>query len=174
MTVPFHQTILPVFARCLAVADVQVAKARDFAKAKKLDDAAVLGLRLYPDMLPLSRQWQLVSDFCKNGAARLGGVEPPKFEDVEKTFDEIVARFARTRDFVATVAPATIDARAATEIVVPRGQEKFKMSASTYACHMLLPNLYFHLTTAHDVLRHVGVEIGKRDFVGPFEGATPA
>ena len=118
-------------------------------------------------MFPLVRQVQVVTDQAKNGAARLAGVEPPRYEDTETTIDQLKARIANTIAFLKTIDPAKIDAAAAREITFPLGPtNKGHMTGADYLNHFVLPNFYFHRTAAYAILRHCGVEIGKRDYLG--------
>lgn len=142
-------------------------KAEAHAKAKNIDPSVLLESRLAPDMLPLTRQIQIASDHAKRGSARLAGVEPPAFEDNEKTFDELKARIDKTLAFLRTLDPKAIDAAADREISFPLSRhESGRMSGGDYLSHFVLPNFYFHVTTAYDILRHNGVDLGKRDFLG--------
>jgi hypothetical protein len=142
-------------------------KAQAFAAAKKIDPAILLGTRLAPDMFALTRQVQIASDLAKNGMARLAGVEPPRYEDTETTIDQLKQRLAKTVAFVKTLDPNKIDAAADREITFPLGPtNKGHMKGDDYLNHFVLPNVYFHMTAAYAILRHCGVEIGKRDFLG--------
>jgi hypothetical protein len=142
-------------------------KAQAFATSKKVDPSVLLGTRLCPDMFALTRQVQLASDLAKNGMARLAGVEPPRFEDTETTIDQLKARLAKTVAFLKTLDPKKIDAATDREITFPLGPtNKGHMKGDDYLNHFVLPNVYFHLTAAYAILRHCGVELGKRDFLG--------
>ena len=161
------QASLPVFEIALAALSAILDKTQAFVKAKNLDPAVLLNTRLAPDMFPLVRQVQVVTDQAKNGAARLAGVEPPRFEDTETTIDQLKARIANTIAFLKTIDPAKIDAAAAREITFPLGPtNKGHMTGADYLNHFVLPNFYFHRTAAYAILRHCGVDIGKRDYLG--------
>jgi hypothetical protein len=161
------QASLPVFEIGLTALSGVLDKAAAFAAAKKIDPAVLPQYRLAPDMFALSRQVQVACDMAKNGGARLAGVEPPRYEDDEKTIDELKARIAKTIAYVKSLDPAKIDAAIEREITFPLGPtNKGHMKGSDYLTHFVLPNFYFHLTAAYTVLRHCGVEIGKRDFLG--------
>jgi len=161
------QAALPVFEIALNALSGVLDKAAAFAAAKKLDPAVLPQWRLAPDMFPLARQVQVACDQAKNGAARLAGVEPPRYEDKEATIDELKARIAKTLAFVKTVDAKAIDAAGGREVTFPLGPtNKGHMKADDYLTHFVLPNFYFHLTAAYAILRHCGVEIGKRDFLG--------
>jgi len=142
-------------------------KAEAFAAAKKIDQAVLLRTRLAPDMFDLTRQVQTVSDQARRGSARLAGVEPPSVEDTETSIGELKARLAKTVAYLKTLDAKAIDASAEREIKFPLGGgSSGLMKGSDYLNYFVLPNYYFHLTTAYDILRHCGVEIGKRDFIG--------
>ena len=161
------QASLPVFEIGLTALSGVLDKAAAFATAKKIDSAVLPQYRLAPDMFALARQVQVACDMAKNGGARLAGVEPPKFEDDEKTIDELKARVAKTIAFVKSLDAAKLDAATEKEITFPLGPtNKGHMKGSDYLTHFVLPNFYFHLTAAYTILRHCGVEIGKRDFLG--------
>jgi uncharacterized protein len=158
---------IPVFEISLNALSVLLDKAAAYAEAKKIDPAALLNTRLFPDMFALTRQVQSACDQAKNGAARLAGIDPPRYEDTETTIAELRARIAKTVAFVKTLDVKKIDASADREITFPLGStNKGHMKGADYLNHFVLPNFYFHLTTAYDILRHCGVEIGKRDFFG--------
>ena len=142
-------------------------KAQALATAKKIDPSVLLNYRLAPDMFGLTRQVQVACDLAKNGGARLAGVEPPRYEDNETTIDQLKARIAKTIAFVKTLDTKKIDASADREITFPLGpNNKGHMKGADFLNHFVLPNFYFHLTTAYDILRHCGLEVGKRDFLG--------
>jgi uncharacterized protein len=142
-------------------------KAQAFATAKKVEPSVLLASRLAPDMFALTRQVQVASDLAKNGAARLAGVEPPRFEDNETTIDQLKARLAKTVAFLKTLDTGKIDGAGDHEITFPLGpNNKGHMKGDDYLNHFVLPNVYFHLTAAYAILRHCGVEIGKQDFLG--------
>jgi hypothetical protein len=166
MSVSLSQASLPVFEIGLNALAAVLDKAAAHAAAKKIDPAALLNARLFPDMFALTRQVQVTCDQAKNGAARLAGVEAPKFEDNEATFDQLKERIAKTIAFLKTLDAKAIDASAEREITIPLGQNKGHMKGADYLNHHLLPNFYFHRTTAFAILRHCGIEIGKRDFLG--------
>ena len=141
-------------------------KAAAHCAEKKIDQAVLLQTRLYPNMFPLVKQVQLVCDFAKNTLGRLTG-EPPKFPDDEKTFDELKARIAKTVDYVKGFSAADIDGTAGKDVTFPIGpQQTMTLNGADYLVGFALPNFYFHATTAYDILRHAGVELGKRDFLG--------
>lgn len=158
---------IPVFEIGLNALSVILDKAEAHAEAKKIDPTVLLNARLFPDMFPLTRQVQIACDQAKNGAARLAGLEPPKHEDNEKTFAELKARIAKALAYVKTLDAKAIDVATDRQVTFPLGpNNKGHMKGADYLNHFALPNFYFHLTTAYDILRHCGVEIGKRDFLG--------
>jgi len=166
MPYSMSQTALPTFEIGLNALSGVLDKAAAFAAAKKVDPAVLLGYRLAPDMFALARQVQVACDQAKNGTARLAGVEPPKFEDTETTLDQLKERIAKTIAFLKTLDAKAIDASADREITFPLGPSKGQMMGGDYLNHFMLPNFYFHLTAAYAIVRHCGVEVGKRDFLG--------
>ncbi len=158
---------IPVFEIGLNTLSALLDKAESYADAKGIDPTALLNTRLFPDMFAFSRQVQIACDQAKNGCARLAGIEPPRYQDNEKSIAELRDRIAKTVAFVKTLDPERIDMAADREITFPLGpNNKGHMRGVDYLNHFALPNFYFHLTTAYDILRHCGVEIGKRDFLG--------
>ena len=141
-------------------------KAAAHAEAKKIDPSVFINARLSPDMLPLSSQVQIATDHAKGSLSRLAGVDVPKFEDTEKTFDELEARIQKTLAYVKTFKPEQIDGTEGKEIVLTFGTQKFPFNGQTYLIQFALPNFYFHTTMAYAILRENGVEVGKRDFMG--------
>ena len=157
---------LPTFEIGLNALAAILDKAEAHAKAKKIDPAVLLNTRLFPDMFALVRQVQTACDQAKNASARLAGVEPPRYEDNETTISELQVRIARTLAFVKTLDANKIDASVDREITFPLGPNRGHMKGWDYLVHFALPNFHFHVTTAYNILRHCGVEIGKRDFLG--------
>ena len=157
---------IPVFEVALNALSAVLDKAEAYAEAKRFDPAVLLNTRLFPDMFALTRQVQAACDQVKNGSARLAGIDPPRYEDNEKTIAELKARIARTIAFVKSLDGGKIDASADREITFPLGPKTGHMKAADYLNYFALPNFHFHLATAYDILRHCGVEIGKRDFLG--------
>jgi uncharacterized protein len=158
---------IPVFEVGLNTLAALLDKAEAYAQAKRLDPTVLLNTRLFPDMFAFSRQVQSACDQAKNGGARLAGIDPPRYEDNEKTIAELKARIAKTLDFVKTLDRNQIDASTDREITFPLGPtNKGHMKGADYLNYFVMPNFHFHLTTAYNILRHSGVEIGKRDFIG--------
>ncbi len=166
MPFTMSQAGLPVFEIGLNALSTVLDKAAAHAAAKKIDPAVLLGWRLAPDMFGLARQVQVACDQAKNGASRLAGVEPPKFEDNETTIDQLKERLAKTVAFLKSLDGKAIDASADREITFPLGPAKGQMKGGDYLNHFVLPNFYFHLTSAYACARACGVDIGKRDFLG--------
>jgi uncharacterized protein len=166
MPYSMSQTALPTFEIGLNALSGVLDKAVAFAAAKKVDAAVLLGYRLAPDMFALARQVQVACDQAKNGAARLAGTEAPKFEDTETTLEQLKERIAKTVAYLKTLDAKAIDASADREITFPLGPAKGQMMGGDYLNHFVLPNFYFHLTAAYAIVRHCGVEVGKRDFLG--------
>ena len=167
MTLSMYQASVPLFTRMLTNLAAILTKAEAHAAARKIEPVVLLGSRLFPDMLPLTRQVQLAADFAKNTTARLAGVEIPKFSDEETSLPELQQRIARTLDYVKGFKASQIDGSEGREIALPIGGDTWTFKGQDFLLHFGLPNFYFHVTTAYDILRHSGVEIGKRDFLGP-------
>jgi uncharacterized protein len=167
MALTMHSACVPVFVRQLGQMLSWLDKAQAHAEARKFDTANYLGLRLAPDMLPFTRQIQICTDGAKGCVARLAGLEVPKWEDNEATFDELRARIRKTIDYVQSVPAAKIDGSEAREIVLQMRQGEVRFGGEAYLKHFVLPNFYFHATTTYALLRHAGVELGKKDFLGP-------
>ena len=167
MPLTMSKASLPVFEIVLNALSANLAKAEAHASSKKIEPAVLLNMRLAPDMFALTRQVQATCDQAKNGAARLAGIEPPKFEDNESNIAQLKERIAKTVAFVKGLDSKAIDASADREVTFPLGaSNKGQMPGADYLSHFVLPNFYFHATAAYAILRHAGVEIGKRDFLG--------
>lgn len=166
MNLPMYSLTVPVLVRALGNLRAVLEKGAAHTEARKIDAAALTGFRLYPDMFPLSRQVQIATDMAKGAAARLGGVEVPRYEDTEITFADLIARIDKTVAFIKSVPQAGFENAEAREIVLktPRGDLRFR--GNDYLQYFVLPNLYFHSTTTYNILRHNGVELGKQDFLG--------
>jgi hypothetical protein len=161
-----YQASVPRLANTLKNLTAILDKAQAHAEAKKIDPLVLSNARLYPDMLPMKRQVYIACDSAKNVVARLAGVEPPKHEDVEETFAELKARIAKTLDFIQTFKAAQIDGSEEKAIRIKAGQRELDFKGMQYLLGHALPNFYFHVVTAYDILRHNGVEVGKRDYLG--------
>ena len=167
MSFSMSQTSLPIFEIGLNALSAVLEKAEAYAKARKFDATVLLNSRLAPDMFALTRQVQIATDQAKNASSRLAGVEPPRYEDNETTIEQLKERIAKTVAYVKTLDPKKIDGSADREITFPLGPtDKGHMKGDDYLNHFVLPNFYFHLTAAYAILRHCGIELGKRDFLG--------
>lgn len=170
MSITLSSASLPIFAKMLTNLSHCLDKALANAEARKFDPNVLLTVRLAPDMLPFATQIRIACDAAKFGAARLAGIDAPSFADDETTLDQLKARIAKTLAFLSTVPAEQIDGRETAEITFPVGRDGAKrtMAGEAYLKHWVLPNFFFHLTTAYALLRHNGVDLGKRDFL---EGA---
>ncbi|GJD53639.1 hypothetical protein OPKNFCMD_6416 [Methylobacterium crusticola] len=171
MTLSMHQACVPVLSRGLRVLATLLRKGEDHAAAQGLDPADLVGARLAPDMLPLAGQVQRASDSAKLAAARLSGIEAPSFPDEERTFDELQARIARTLAFLEGIGPEHLAGSEARSVVLRAGGAEQVFRGDAYLLGFALPNFFFHVATAYDILRQAGVAIGKRDYLGPFDPA---
>jgi uncharacterized protein len=167
MPFSLSQASLPVFELHLNALSAVLDKGEAHAAAKKIDPTVLLHSRLSPDMFDLTRQVQVATDGARRGSARLASTEAPKVEDNETTIAQLKDRIAKTVAYLKTLDRAKIDASAEREITFPLGPDKKgHMKGDDYLNHFMLPNFYFHCTAAYTILRHLGVEIGKRDFLG--------
>ncbi len=166
MTVSMYQASVPVFVRFLNNLAEMLQTAAAHAEAKKIDPGVLINARLYPDMFALARQVQIAADSAKGCAARLAGVEPPKFEDTETTFPELIARVRKTVDYLNTLKPEQIDGSEEKTITLTMRDKTRTFVGMPFLLQHALPNLYFHITTTYAILRHNGVELGKKDFLG--------
>jgi len=162
-----YDASVPAYLQILNSLSAVLDKAQAHAAAKKIQPDVLLGARLFPDMLPLTRQIQLVCDFAAKGCARLTNSEVPSTPDTETTFDELKQRLAKTIDYVKKFKPAQFEGAEDREVSFPAGPGKtMTFKGQQFLSHFSFPNFYFHAATAHGILRHNGVEIGKRDFLG--------
>jgi hypothetical protein len=169
MTISLYATSVPVFKQMLSALSDVLAKAEAHATAKNIEPDALLQARLFPDMFQLIRQVQIAVDFAKGVSSRLAGIEAPKYDDSEKTFAELQALIAKTLAFIATISPEQINGQEDREIITRPGTPKEKrFDAQTYLLGYGLPQFFFHVTTAYAILRHNGVEVGKRDYMGAY------
>lgn len=163
----FYDASVPAFLQILGSLSGILDKAEAHCKAKNIAPEVLLGARLYPDMLPFSKQIQLVSDFAAKGCARLTHSEVPSTPDTEKSFEELRQRLAKTIDYVKTFKPAQFEGADARDVTFPAGRDRtLTLKGQAFLNNFAFPNFYFHAATAHGILRHNGVEIGKRDFLG--------
>ncbi|NOT42240.1 MAG: DUF1993 domain-containing protein [Alphaproteobacteria bacterium] len=168
MTINAYQATVPAFIQILTSLSTILTKAAAHAEAKKIDPAVFVNARIAPDMFPLARQVQIASDQAKGACARLAAVDIPSFADTETTFPELQARIAKTLDFIKGLKPAQFDGAFDRDITLTLAGEKMTWKGGVYLHQFALPNFYFHATAAYTILRHNGVEIGKRDFLGSF------
>jgi len=166
MSTSLYKASVPAFLQTLRSLSAILDKAEAFAAERKIDPAVLLGWRLAPDMFALTRQVQIATDHAKGCCARLAGVEVPKWPDEEASFADLRARIARTVDFVQRFEPSDIDGAEQRDITLMAGARELRFKGEAYLVGFALPNFYFHATTAYGILRHCGVPIGKRDFLG--------
>ena len=163
-----HAASVGVFVQYLTSLSVILRKALASAEARKIDPAVFVNARIAPDMFALARQVQIATDHAKGASARLAGVEVPAFADTEATFDELQQRVAKTLDFIRGLDPARFEGSAERDITLTLAGQKFTWTGAAYLHNFAMPNFFFHLTTTYNILRHNGVDIGKRDFLGSF------
>ena len=167
MTISMYQASIPILIRTLNNLIGILKKGSDYASAKNIEPTVLINSRLYPDMFPLARQVQIASDVSRRSAARLAGVEAPSIEDTETTFPELIERLQKTIAYLETFTAEQIDGTEEKDVTVPiGGGNTIIMKGWPYLSFFVIPNVYFHVTTAYDILRHNGVEIGKRDYLG--------
>jgi len=166
MPLSMYQASTPFFIRMLGNLSAILDKAAAHADARKIDHAVFINARLAPDMFPLSRQIQIASDGVKGCAARLAGIELPSWPDTESTFAELQARIRKTVDFLNSVRADQIDGSEERTVTLKIRSKEISFKGLPYLFGFVIPNFYFHVTTAYDILRHNGVEIGKMDFLG--------
>lgn len=166
MSISMYQISVPVFTRMLTNLIAIIEKAAAHCEEKKIDPSVLINYRLYPDMFAFAKQIQIATDAAKNGTAYLAGAEPPKFENTELTFPELIERVRKTIAFVNTFKPEQIDGTEDKDVVIKRGETTVIYKGQAYLLNRVLPNFFFHITTAYDILRHNGVELGKKDYLG--------
>jgi hypothetical protein len=166
MAISMYQVSVPVFSRMLTNLIAIMNKAAAHCEERKIDPAALTQYRLYPDMFPFWKQIHIATDAAKNGSAYLAGAEPLKFDNNEQGFAELIARAQKTIEFVNGFKPEQIDGSEEREIRIPRGETTLIYTGQEYLLNRVLPNFFFHVTTAYDILRHNGVELGKKDYLG--------
>jgi hypothetical protein len=169
MSITMYSTSIPVFQQMLGSLQVILQKAQAHAAEKKIEDQVFLQARLAPDMFNLIRQVQIATDFAKGISARLAGVEVPDFQDTENSFEELQARLHKTIDFMRELTPSQFEGAEEREIVLRPGTPKEKkLSGEAYLLSYGLPQFFFHVTTTYAILRHHGIELGKRDYMGTY------
>lgn len=166
MSLSMHTSSIPAFIRSLNNLSAILQKGADHAAEHEIDPTILVTARLFPDMFPLSRQVQIACDVCKGAASRIGGVEAPSHEDNEASFEELQERIAKTIEFLESVPVEAIDGTEDKHVKFQAGSIEIDFTGATYLSMWALPNLYFHVTTTYNILRHNGVALGKIDFVG--------
>jgi uncharacterized protein len=166
MNISMHAMSHGVFKRALTQLLHVMEKGVSNAKARSFDTNVLANARLAPDMLPFTKQIQLTSDFAKNSMARLAGIEAPRYEDNETTMDELVARVKKTLDYIDTVPPSALEGSETRDIKIPLRDRTVEFKGLAFLQYWAIPNFFFHHVTAYNLLRHNGVDIGKRDFLG--------
>lgn len=169
MTISMYQASVPVFVRGLTNLAQLLEKAAAHAEAKKFDGGVLVGSRLFPDMLPLAAQIRIATDGVKGGCARLAGLEPPVYEDNEATLPELIARLRKTVAYLDSLKPEQIDGSEDRAITMKIGSHTLSFVGQPYLLSFVIPNFFFHITTAYNILRHNGVDIGKQDFLGKIQ-----
>lgn len=164
MLTMFDVAILPLIHTLKSLSHI-LKKGEEYADAKKIEHSVLLNARLFPDMYPLTRQIQIATDMSKGAAARLAGVEIPTYEDDETTFEQLQARIAKTIVFIESIAPAQLTDAQARDITITVRTIELKFTGQDYLLKWVMPNVYFHVTTAYNILRHNGVVLGKPDFL---------
>jgi uncharacterized protein len=168
-TISLYTASIPVFKQMLNSLSVVLAKAEQHATDKKIEPSVFCQARLYPDMFPLVRQVQIAAEFARSVSARLAGVDVPVVESNEQTFADLQTLIASTLKFIDGIAPAQIDGQEGREIVLRPGTPKEKrLNGQSYLLAYALPQFFFHVTTTYAILRHNGVEAGKRDYMGVY------
>jgi hypothetical protein len=162
-----YQATIPPLKRTLSNLAAILQKGEEYADAKKVEHHVLLNSRLFVDMYPLTRQVQIATDMSKGAGARLAGIDIPKYEDSETSFTELQARIAKTIAFLDSISPEQLTDAETREITISVRKVDLKFSGQDYLLKWVLPNVYFHVTTAYNILRHNGVELGKQDFLGP-------
>jgi hypothetical protein len=166
MSLSIDQIVTPIYFQILPALSVNLGKAEEHAKARKIEPEALLKARLFPDMYPLDLQVQTACDQACRAMARLAGLDLPKFADTEKSFDELRQRIDKALAFIKTITPAQLAGAESREIKLVFPTRTLEYTGLQYLTGFALPNFYFHATTAYAILRHNGVELGKRDFMG--------
>lgn len=166
MNMSMYEALVPSAIRALRNLTHVLEKIAAHAAERSIDQSVFLNSRLYPDMLPLTAQIQIATDMVKGGAARLAGQEPPRYEDNETSFEELIARIGKTVAYLESFAPAQINGSEERDIVLKMRRGDLHFKGIEYLRSFVLPNLYFHATTAYAIGRHNGVALGKMDFLG--------
>lgn len=168
MSISMYKSSIPVCIRMLENLSTILKKAEQYASDKKIDPSVLINARLAPDMFPLSRQIQIATDITKGGAARLAGLEVPAYEDKESTFAELQDRIAKTIAYVKGIKSEQIDGSEERKITLKVGGNEMHFLGLPYLLNFVMPNVYFHITTAYAILRHNGLNVGKMDYLGSY------
>ncbi len=171
MTLTVYDASVPVFCRALTNLQALLRKGHTQVTERLLDPTTVIAARLHENMFPLSRHVQIATDHAKGATARLAGVEPPRFADDEKTFDELDQRIARTIDYISGIPAGEIEGSSDRPILLKLGKSELEFKGKSYLLTFALPNFFFHVTTAYGILRHRGIDIGKSDYLGELRGS---
>lgn len=166
MTISLYQASVPALVRSLTQLNIILDKAVAYAEEKNVDPAVLVASRLYPNMMPFTKQIQIATDNAKGFVARMAGQEPPRYEDNETTFPELKARIDKTIAYVKSFKPEDIDGKEEKIVSFKLGPNEVTFNGQDYLTMYLLPNIYFHISVAYAILRHCGVELGKRDYLG--------
>lgn len=166
MKASMHAFSVELFSQTLGNLSWILEKGAASAASRKIEPAVLLAARLAPDMLSLTRQVQIAGDIAKNSVARLAGQEPPRFEDTETTIEQLRARLARTIDFLKSVPASAFEGAETRDIKLPAGERTLEFKGLAFLQTWAIPNVFFHVTTAYNILRHNGVDLGKKDFIG--------
>ena len=169
MSFSMYSASIPVFRQILGSLHAILDKAEAHIEEKKIDPTALLQFRLFPDMLPFTRQIQIACDFAKGAGARLAGADVPSYEDTEKTIGELKLRIQRMLAFLDSLPRQAIEDSAQRAVTTGSGEKTKQWVGQEYLVHYALPHFYFHATTAYNILRHNGLEIGKKDFIGSWK-----
>ena len=165
MKILMHALSVETFTHALGNLSLILEKAGANAAQRKFDPNVLLTARLAPDMLPLTRQVQIASDIAKNSVARLAGQQPPRFEDTESSIEQLRARIARTIDFLNSVPASALEGSETRDVKLPLGERTLEFKGADFLQRWAIPNVFFHVVTAYDILRHNGVDLGKRDYL---------
>ncbi len=169
MSISLYSATVPVLKQLLLALSDVLKKGEEYAQQRKIDPVTLLQSRLFPDMLPLVRQVQIACDFAKSVPSRIADLEVAAYEDTEQSFAELQNRILKTLELISAISASQLDSSAVKEIVLRPGTPKEKkLSVEDYALRYGMPQFLFHITTAYDILRHNGVEIGKKDFMGSY------
>ena len=169
MNISMYQASIPPLTHSLSNLVQILEKGLAHVEEKKIEPSALIDFRLYPDMFPLKKQVQIASDISRRGVARLAGLEAPEMEDNETNFTELIERTKNSINYLKTFNPEQIDGTENKIIELPIGKEKLTFEGQQFLLYFVMPNVYFHVTTTYDILRHCGVELGKRDFLGDIQ-----